>query len=201
MKYEGTGKNVVVPNTYDINGLTYNVVASAFHLSNYYDGTNSGGGIFGIFYDNDVIESVIFESNVRILYSEGTYNYIDEGYTEMSGFNSYDYSENLFGGCSNLKSVLLPNTITNLTNTFSSSILTISEIPSSVTIMDAAFVNCTNLTGTIRIKSSNVVSVSQAFDGTTKPITVEVPAGSTTYTTFSNTELPSNVTLTTFNAS
>ena len=60
------------------------------------------------------------------------------------------------------------------------------------------FNGCTNLTGTIRINSSDVGLADGTFDATTKLITLEVPEGSTTYTTFSNSDLPENVTLTTF---
>ena len=75
-------------------------------------------------------------------------------------------------------------------------------IPSSVTNMSYTFSGCTNLTGIVKINSSNVSSATNIFANTTKSITVQVPSGSTTYTTINNLTTsngkPSNVTLTTY---
>ncbi len=72
-------------------------------------------------------------------------------------------------------------------------------IPSKVTNLNSTFKDCTNLEGTIRINSSNVTNITDAFTGTVKSITVEVPANSTTYETFMADEnLPSNVTVVTY---
>ena len=71
------------------------------------------------------------------------------------------------------------------------------EIPSSVTSMAWTFRYCTNLTGIVKINSSNVSNTTGLFSGTSKSITVQVPSGSTTYTTL-RTYVWSNVTLTTY---
>ena len=99
---------------------------------------------------------------------------------------------------------IIPSSVTNMGYTFSrcTGLTEAPIIPSSVTNMNSTFSECTNLTGTVRINSSNVTNVGGIFAGTSKAITVEVPAGSTTYTklnalTTSNGK-PSNVTLTTF---
>ena len=76
------------------------------------------------------------------------------------------------------------------------------EIPSSVTNMKFTFYGCTNLTGIVKINSSNVTDATYIFTNTTKSITVQVPSDSTTYTTINNLTtsngMPSNVTLTTY---
>lgn len=82
------------------------------------------------------------------------------------------------------------------------SLISVPKLPSSVTCLNSTFSGCTNLTGTVKINSSNVSNVNYIFNGTTKSIEVQVPSGSTTYTnlnvlTTSN-GMPSNVKLTTF---
>ena len=75
-------------------------------------------------------------------------------------------------------------------------------IPSSVTEMYFTFYGCANLTGIVKINSSNLSNATNIFTNTTKSITVQVPSGSTTYTTINNLTTsngkPSNVTLTTY---
>ena len=79
------------------------------------------------------------------------------------------------------------------------SLKNIPSVPSSVNNMNRMFNGCTSLEGTIRINSSNVTNVTNAFTGTVKNITVEVPANSTTYDTFmADDNLPSNVTIVTY---
>ena len=104
----------------------------------------------------------------------------------------------------------IPNSVTNVSWTFygCTSLASAPAIPSSVTGMANTFMQCTNLTGVIRINSSNVTGLYgrvwnygpdgfHPFYNTVEPITVEVPAGSTTYTNM-NTGKPANVTVTTF---
>lgn len=94
-----------------------------------------------------------------------------------AGFYNWNYACNLFYGCTSLVNV--------------------PEIPSSVTYMESTFKGCTNLTGIVKINSSNVSYFGSVFEGTTKSIEVQVPSGSTTYDELSG-SLPSNVKLTTF---
>ncbi|MBQ8192981.1 MAG: leucine-rich repeat protein [Bacilli bacterium] len=101
----------------------------------------------------------------------------------------------------------IPNGVTILSGSFSgcSSLVTFSAIPSSVTDMTYTFNNCTNLTGTLNIESTIVSLASYVFNNTSKDITVVVPSGSTTYSSFSALTaadgMPSNVTLTTSGSS
>ena len=203
-EYIGESKNVVIPDTYVIGDAIYNVVILSL-------ASESGGGIF---LANEQIESVYLDDNIIVM---------------AYGTNSYqrNSAEVLFAGCTSLRSVKLPKTITNLAGAFGgctslvnapeipssvtemyntfygcTSLVNAPEIPSSVTNMSSTFDGCTNLTGTVKINSSNVSTVSDIFRGTTKNITVQVPSGSTTYTklnalTTSN-GMPANVTLTTF---
>ena len=98
----------------------------------------------------------------------------------------------------------IPSSVTNMNSTFSgcTSLVNAPEIPSSVTNMAETFAHCTNLTGIVKINSSKVSKAGFIFNNTTKSITVQVPSGSTTYTTINNLTTtngkPSNVTLTTY---
>ena len=110
-----------------------------------------------------------------------------------------------FSGCTSLVNVpRIPSSVTSMYYTFSgcTSLVNAPEIPSSVTSMYSTFRNCTNLTGIVKINSSNVSDARYIFTNTTKSITVQVPSGSTTYTTINalttSNGKPSNVTLTTY---
>ena len=107
-----------------------------------------------------------------------------------------------FGNCSSLVTVPdIPDSVTDMSFTFvnCTSMVSGPTIGNSVTDISGAFWGCTNLTGTIRINSANarVIGYSYTFGNTTKPITVEVPANSTTLNNI-NPNRPANVTVTTF---
>ena len=116
-----------------------------------------------------------------------------------------------FSGCTSLVTAPeIPNSVVSMEFTFSgcTALVTASTIPSSVTRMAKTFSGCSNLTGTIKIYSENIriyhpagysttAIEYQPFYNTEKPITVEVPAGSTTYTTLTSNNI-SNVTISTF---
>ena len=145
------------------------------------------------------------EIPVTIKYMNGTFHKcinliktskLPNGLVEMP--YTFSYNKSL------LEAPSIPNTVTTLEGTFEgcTGLTEAPVIPNSVTYMGYTFSRCTNLTGTVRINSSKVTYVSDIFTGTSKAITVEVPAGSTTYSklnelTTSNGK-PSNVTLITF---
>ena len=121
---------------------------------------------------------------------------IPSSVTNMSG---------TFSGCTSLVNApAIPSSVTYMNYTFSgcTSLVNAPVIPSSVTEMYFTFYGCANLTGIVKINSSNVSSATNIFANTTKSITVQVPSGSTTYTTINNLTTsngkPSNVTLTTY---
>ena len=193
-KYNGTSKNVVVPDTYTVGDTTYNVVVLSWVYLCYYDEAN---GIDiddddGIFDYNTNIESVFLGNNVKFIYNDGG---------EVIENSMY----NLFFGCTSLVNApRIPSSVTDMGFTFSgcTSLVNAPEIPSSVTNMYGTFRNCTNLTGIVKINSSKVSNATYIFTNTTKSITVQVPSGSTTSAkinalTTSNGK-PSNVTLTTY---
>ena len=110
-----------------------------------------------------------------------------------------------FKGCTSIVNAQdIPSSVTNMRGTFSgcTSLVNGPVIPNSVTNMSGTFRNCTNLTGIVKINSSNLSNATNIFTNTTKSITVQVPSGSTTYTTINNLTasngMPSNVTLTTY---
>lgn len=191
-KYKGKSKNVVVPDTYIVDGNVYNVILLSIAdvaTDDYYIDAYEG-----VFYNNKLIERVYFENYIKLVraeYSGGEYR--------------WNNAEMLFSGCTSLVNAPeIPSSVTDMRYTFSgcTSLVNAPEIPSSVTSMWGTFEGCTNLTGIVKINSSNVSTVGNIFNGTTKSITVQVPSGSTTYTklnalTTSN-GMPTNVKLATF---
>ena len=116
--------------------------------------------------------------------------------------NSVTSMQSTFYNCTSLVNApTIGTSVTDMYETFRgcTSLVTASALPSSVSNLRGTFWGCTNLTGTIRINSSAISGSSayQLFLDTVKPITVEVPAGSTTYTAINNNK-PANVTVTTF---
>lgn len=79
----------------------------------------------------------------------------------------------------------IPSTVTDMDSTFynCTSLEVAPVIPASVTNMCETFSRCTALTGTIRINSENVTNFEGCFYNITETLTVQVPAGSTTYDT------------------
>ena len=181
VKYNGSDTSVNVPATYTVNGVTYNTVVYGYTTS-YFLST----------FSNSEIVNINFEDGVKFADLD---NILDLTYNSMSG---------LFYNCTSLTKVTgISDTIANMQFTFygCTSLTTAPTIPSSVTNMHSAFENCTNLTGNVNIESSDVSFATSVFNGTTKEITVYVPANSTTYTNFSalttSNGMPSNVTLNT----
>lgn len=190
MKYNGTNKNVTIPDTYTIDDTNYNVKVVSY-LS-FVDDDVGVDDETGIFLYNKNIESVYFGSNVKFI-SNNYGEYLD------------NYMESTFYGCTSLVTApVIPDSVTSMSNTFygCTSLVNAPEIPSLVTNMSYTFYNCTNLTGIVRVNSSKVSYVNYIFAGTSKSITVQVPSGSTTYTKMNalttTTGKPSNVTLTTY---
>ena len=111
--------------------------------------------------------------------------------------------EAAFANCTSLVNApTIPDSVTSMRYTFynCTSLVNGPTIPFNVYNIGGVFDGCTNLTGTIRIEASSAdtdsyyYSGTYPFNNTTKPITVEVPAGSTTYYTINNNK-PSNITI------
>ena len=208
-KYKGTSKDVIVPDTYTVGDTTYNVVA----LSYIY--LVDEGIEYGIFRNNTNIESIFLGNNVKFINLDGSELYENEmlytfdGCTSLVNVPAIPSSVTdmvgTFGGCTSLVNApVIPSSVTDMSSTFQgcTSLVNAPEIPSSVTNMVQTFYHCTNLTGIVKINSSKVSKAGFIFTNTTKSITVQVPSGSTTYTTINNLTTtngkPSNVTLTTY---
>lgn len=169
IRYNGDSTDVVIPSTYNVDGVIYNTVILSSAYINYFDSENDVDidADTGVFMVNASITSVSFEENVKFI--------SPDYYTD----DPYGSGNELFLDCSSLKSVsLLPGLITNL---------------------DFAFYGCTNLTDKVNIESSVVSSARYIFNNARKPITIRVPFGSTTYNTLnaltSNNGKPFNVKL------
>ena len=172
--YIADSRVVVVPDSYEVNGVVYNVVLLTYFYNEVYyenDVQYIDDYYKGVFVENTYINEVTIGNNVKTIYAVGDNLFAESFYNENS-------ATALFYNCTNLVSV--------------------HEIPDSVTNMSYTFKGCTSLTGTVRINSSNVTDIYEIFYDTSNLITVEVPAGSTTYNTFSNASLPSNVTISPF---
>lgn len=177
-RYNGNATEIYVPDTYVVDGVTYNVVLAS-HADFEFDHYGAGyvSGEYGIFIDNKNIKEVYLDNGVKV--RAGDPDYVDSEYYVSSAFNNAEY---LFKNCTSLVNVPV--------------------IPDSVKIMNGTFSGCTNLTGTVRINSSIVNNAMFIFSDTSKQITVEVPDGSTTYNTLnrltSSNGKPNNVTISTY---
>ena len=111
---------------------------------------------------------------------------------------AYSYAYN-----SSVKQIsAIPSTVIDMNHTFyyCASLEVAPVIPASVTNMCETFRGCTGLTGTIRINSENVTNFEGCFYDITETLTVQVPAGSTTYDTLTAEYGTSgNITIETFN--
>lgn len=173
MKYNGTNKNVTIPDTYTIDDTTYNVkVVSSLSFVDDDVGVDDETGIFLY---NKNIESVYFGSNVKFI-SNNYGEYLDNsmlclfyyctslinvptipsGVTDMS---------NTFSGCTSLVDApAIPSGVTNMHSTFfgCTSLMAAPTIPSGVTNMHATFYGCTSLVTAPEIPSS-VIYISSTF--------------------------------------
>ena len=109
-KYNGTSKNVVVPDTYTVGDTTYNVVVLSWVYLYYYDETNdieidSDDGVFEY---NTNIESVFLGNNVKFIYNDG-------------GEVIENSMHGLFSGCTSLVNApRIPSSVIDMGFTFSS---------------------------------------------------------------------------------
>ena len=225
VRYNGKSSNVSIPDTYVVDGVTYNVVLLSSTRSYFFSDESF---ITGVFYGNKNIKNVIFGNNVKFVSSETTedgeydeeldlavpsYNFDENSadyiFSNCTGLmnapvipSSVTSMSSSFEGCTNLVYVpVIPSSVTSMYSTFSgcTSLVNAPEIPSSVTDLSYTYNGCTSLTGIVKINSNSVTYMSYLFNNTSKPITVVVPANSTTYTNISKLSssngMPSNVTL------
>ena len=228
-RYIGESTTVFVPETYTVDGVTYNtVVLSCGTITIGSDTTKIRTGVF---LGNSFITDVIFSDNVKTLsydYSNGdaykSAAYLFENCTSLinvinipddanamyyafSGCTSIVDAPVLpssttemtgtFNGCTTLRNVsVLPDSLASMNLTFSgcTSLENVADIPASVNTMLMTFSGCSKLSGEINVRASSVTNAIGIVIGTVLPITVKVPAGTTTYTTFTGV-IPSNVTL------
>ena len=164
--YVGTSTDVNIPDTYTVDGITYNVtILSCNQYVKYSSITYNYESIYtGVFYGNDYIESVFFGDNVKFLYGSYDEEGISFGYEPSYAENSADH---LFYNCTNLRSVnIIPGSVTNMSYTFygCTSLVNAPEIPNSVTNMYSTFYGCTSLVYVPEIPST-VTNMSYTFNG------------------------------------
>ena len=154
-KYTGIDEKIFIPNTFTIGDTMYDVVISITDTSK------------GPFRSNTVIKQVKFGDNVRM---------------------QNDSAVALFYYCSNLEKVYnFPRDISgSLSNTFvgCSKLISIPEIPSTITEMNYTFAVCSQLTGTIVINANNITSATGCFNGVGKSIILKIEKNTVTRNTF-----------------
>lgn len=187
-RYIGQSTTVVVPDTYTVGGVIYNTVVLSCGTITI--GNETAQIRTGAFLNDSYITNVIFKDNVKTL----SYDYYNS--------DAYKSAAYLFENCTSLVNVRnIPDSVDFMYYTFTgcSSLENAPELPASLINMTYTFSGCSKLSGEINILASNITSVvyiSGAFDGTTLPITVNVPAGSSTFNSFNTSGcLPSNVSL------
>ena len=199
-KYNGTSKNVVVPDTYTVGDTTYNVVVLSWVYLYYYDETNdieidSDDGVFEY---NTNIESVFLGNNVKFIYNDGgevIENSMQGLFTLCTSLvnvpkipSSVTDMSSTFNSCTSLVNApVIPSSVTNMSYTFRgcTSLVNAPEIPSSVTNMYGTFYGCTSLVNAPTIPSS-VTNMSYTFRGCTSLVNAPEISDSVTnmYDTF-----------------
>ena len=201
--YTGNSKDIVIPDTYTIDGTTYNVMM----LSGIFDSifSSSGGGAVAASYEYN--SSNVSEN--RVMQMSSSYNGIYNSKAKLL-LNTNFCDNLLYGLLSNnttLETISIGDSVVptsygslfigslsigSFNNTFAgdTSLTTVYNLPSVIGSMDySTFYGCTNLEGTIRVNSC-IVTFSNLFDGLTKNITLEVPKNSNTaanaYNVFGN---------------
>ena len=211
-KYNGTSKNVVVPDTYTVGDTTYNVLV----LSTVYIGYEDEDGALyeyddGIFRNNINIESVFLGNNVKSLsdYEENTISSLFYNCTNLINVSKIPSSVTdmsyTFYGCSSLVNApAIPSSVTNMSYTFygCSSLVNAPAIPNSVKYIGYTFFGCSSLVNAPEISSSGT-NMSYTFAGCTS--LVNAPAIPSSVTNMNSTfsgcaslvnapEIPSSVT-------
>ena len=180
-KYVGKDNKIFIPDTFEINGVSYSTVLSY---------TNSATSS-GPFINNTVIERVKFGKNVQgfINSADGLFY----GATNLKKVynlpNNYTELGNVFALCTSLEyAPEIPSGVTAINGLFSNcySLITAPEIPETVTDMSNTFFNCFSLEGKIIIKSNNVTIADNCFNNTKNIIYLSVKENTTTYSTFMN---------------
>ena len=205
VRYNGKSSNVSIPDTYVVDGVTYNVVLLSSTRSYFFSDESF---ITGVFYGNKNIKNVIFGNNVKFVSSETTE---DGEYDEELDLAvpSYNFDENsadyIFSNCTGLMNApVIPSSVTSMSSSFEgcTNLVYVPVIPSSVTSMYSTFSGCTSLVNAPEIPSS-VTSLNSTFSGCTSLVNApEIPSSVTSmYSTFSGCtslvnapEIPSSVT-------
>lgn len=224
--YTGSDTDINIPDTYTINGVTYNVVLLSYLETNLGGKTITDSGISvevppgegKIDYDfSRVSASPLNYSytkfNTKLLVGETSGNVVGPGEIivpvrpDMPDIPSYCVDYGLLLNNQTIESVTLGDNVKvidgdgnegNLANMFwnDTSLKNVSSIPSSATNMVRTFYGCTNLGGTIRVNSCSVNSFDGTFAFTNKSISLEVPAHSNTAS--NSGAVPSNVSVTSY---
>lgn len=179
-KYIGEDKEILVPDTFTINGLTYNTV-----LENYTNETASGP-----LANNTTITKVKFGDNVTVKDNSGyalfyrssnlerVYNY-PKGITSMTS---------MFGGTKVKKIADIPEGVTSIASILYNvkTIKSFPKISSTVTSMNTAFYGCSSISGDLYVYSDNISNATDAFYGIGNYYTIYVDENTTSYETLSN---------------
>ena len=113
-----------------------------------------------------------------------------KGFTKLKSITLSEGVKNvdtgMFVGCTTLETFNFPQegfftTLLGSTFRYCSNLKSVNFIPQSVTRMNATFMGCTQLTGTLSFKGGNVVFENGPIPKTVNNITFEAPQGSTTY--------------------
>ena len=183
--YTGNDTEINIPDTYTIDGTTYDVV-----ILSYMDFNSS--------YSDDILSNdSIYKSYARPLSNVETRFII----SDSGNNNAIPNICTCYGLLSNnttLETVSLGDNVTpialynrganvrtyDMSYAFAgdTSLTTVNNLPNNTSNgLSGAFAGCTNLNSTIRIDSCDVSDFSRMFSGITNPITLEVPAHSNTY--------------------
>ena len=182
--YTGNDTEINIPDTYTIDGTTYDVVILSYMNFNSADeGQMSNDSIYKGY------ARPLSNIKARFIISDSGNNDLIPGICSCYGLLSNNSTLEAITIGDNVTPIALYNRGANV-RTYdmsyafagNTSLTTVNNLPNNTSNgLSSAFTGCTNLNSTIRIESCDVESFNNMFSGTTNPITLEVPAHSDTY--------------------
>lgn len=180
-KYIGADAKIFIPGSFGINDTMYNAILSRVY-------TDSERNDNGPFCHNTIIAEVKFDDSIQIVSNNGYGLFkgcsnLEKVYNIPNQCTRLDYA---FTECTKLNYFAeIPESVTNLSYTFANTNLkNAPTIPINVNLMERTFFQCSQLEGTIIIKSNNVTNADRCFTNTNKTIFIKVNENTTTYNTF-----------------
>lgn len=200
-KYKGESSKVIIPASYNLNDIEYNVViAKANENNNVFVDTNAKYVVFenGVTFKNNDAQYAFANSNITEVYGlPSNISNLDFAFLNATSLKYIDSlptsvttMEGCFKNCSNLETITSFENLSSLENIKSvfENCSSLTKAPSmfgcsNIKDADKAFCGCSNLQGFVPIGSKNIASAMDMFKDTSHVITVCIPSSSQSFET------------------